>query len=602
MRRPRKLRELLTKVLRPALLLSALLSAANSYFSVSVAKSVNSVDDVVNLPSTRHHVTSRTNDDHLDVNVAVVVPFSRCQALFRLEETFEYWHKHPPCVGSHSPDTRLSLILYYSKDFDVDFSVKRKVEALTQQMPTAVRRCFDGMHFISAHLSSHEDTYPFGPCHQFYEAFPRLRSMRFTHWLLYEPDVIPLQGGWGDTLLNLANLNVKCRSWWQLGSWPMYRNKVDQFNVNNISGRDLHLNGNAVYCLLSAQFDEYRSLVQMKYPPKGCAGPAEFTELGGYDHALYRFRLLPENREYMEDKFDRFINDDFIMNFGESGYDVSNVLRKHPSTMLVHGKYAFAKPDMRQHLDQKYATHNISAILEKIYMSELQRKPSPSELQFFTRAFQRIHDDEDRMQCVLRTITCYCNRGNHKSLLSLCDGQVQRVFGRRSKAIITGLFIRFAQRMPGPEAIPYAQMMNSGADSCSSILEKLCRLPIFFCSETDHLIFPSTPWDNFYDELVYFVRRSIVTLVRSRLERFVERIKSLFRAERNCHSSGKIFSTTPANLVMESSYLAVCKNAFYNQTADMLSCIWKTNTLHIRRPYACAEDINVNQLSRQLDC
>ena len=609
MRVSRKLRTALRKTIPLVLLLSALLSAVNAYLSVSFSAplSMNTHEVVEYFASSTHLTNSKTQVTRLNVDVAVVVPFHRCQALSRLRETFEFWHKHPPCLESHAPDIHLSLILYFSEDLDVDPTIKRKVLSLIQRLPADVYRCFDGIHFISARLSPTENIYPLGPCHQFYRAFPLLRNMGFSHWMLYEPDVIPLQIGWGDALVNLSSRNINCRSWWQLGSWPMYRNKVDRLIVDNNTGRDLHLNGNAIYCLLSPQFDEYRARVQMKYPPNGCAGPSEFSELGGYDHALYRFRLLPENREYMQDKLDRFVSDEFIINFGESGYDATDILRKHPSTMLVHGKYPFVHPAMKLHLDQKYATYNLTTSLEYIYLSVLQRKPTRSELHFFTRAFQQLQGDEIVMQCVLTAIISHCDRDNQESLLSSCGGQVRRVFEHRSKAILTGLFIRLGQRMPGPEAATYVKLIYTGSESCLSIVEKLCRLPAFFCPNIVLLdLSPHKTLYRLYDELEFSFRKEFVKVLIKRwnktLQVFARLAMLLNGEERSCYLRGREFSATPVNYVMESSYLTVCRNASYDQKADMLSCTWENNTLFMSSPYECAEDINVNHLSRQLDC
>ena len=592
----------LRKTLPPALLLLALLSAGNVFVYTSGPESVSKFEAVADFGSSTQ--SSKTQDIRLDVNVAVVIPFHRCQARSQLHKTFEFWHQNPPCMNGPAPNVHLSLVFYYSEDLDVEPSIKRKVRALMWGLPKHTRRCFDDVHFLSARLSPMENIYPFGPCHQFYNAFLLLRNMRFSHWLLYEPDVVPIQAGWGDALLNLSSQNVNCTSWWQLGSWPMYKNKVDKLIVNNVSGKDLHLNGNAVYCLLSPEFDDYRYRVQITYPPNGCAGPKEFTELGGYDHALYRYRLLPEN--HLADKFYLFVNDEFIMNFGESSYDVSDVLRKHPSTMLVHGKYPFLEADMKLHLDQKYATHNLTTALENIYISQFNRKPSRSELHFFTRAFQHIHGQESTIRCVLREITSYCDRRNHNLLLSSCGGQVHRVFELHSKAVLTGLFIRLGQRMPGPEAKTYVKY--AGAQSCSSVTEKLCRLTLFSCPEKEflHLASKQTSLYPLYDELAYFIRAGIVTALervkRSLLLARVAMSSIRYRAERNCYSIGKTFSTAPLNYVMESSYLGVCKNASYDAMADVLSCTWKNNTLTMPRPYECADDINVNQLSMMLDC
>ena len=101
----------------------------------------------------------------------------------------------------------------------------------------------------------------------------------------------------------------------------MYRNVVDFLQIENSAAVDMHINGNAIYCLVSDDFDLYRAKVIKRFPPMGCNGHADYGQLGGFDHAMYRFRLLRESREYMKGKFSKFRIDDFIMNFGESKYD-----------------------------------------------------------------------------------------------------------------------------------------------------------------------------------------------------------------------------------------------------------------------------------------
>jgi hypothetical protein len=64
---------------------------------------------------------------------------------------------------------------------------------------------------------------------------------------------------------------------------------------------DLHINGNALYCLHSPGFRSYREAVHRFYPKEtppakvasGCATGGVFE--GGYDHALYRYRTVKEN-------------------------------------------------------------------------------------------------------------------------------------------------------------------------------------------------------------------------------------------------------------------------------------------------------------------
>jgi hypothetical protein len=71
----------------------------------------------------------------------------------------------------------------------------------------------------------------------------------------------------------------------------------------------------------------------------GC-GTHEICE-GGYDHALYRFRMRPENYEYTRLILHRFEYTDFMQNRGEGYYLPSDVVKQDAMTYFVHSKAIF---------------------------------------------------------------------------------------------------------------------------------------------------------------------------------------------------------------------------------------------------------------------
>lgn len=531
----------------------------------------------------------------------VVLPFVHCQAFDRLPLTVASWETNPPC-SRHSAGVH--LIFYYSEDLDKCIRLKKQLLALVNGMSRRVRECFSGVQILSARLPLDQNTYPTGPCIQFYNSFRVLKSLGFTHWLQYEPDVIAVQSGWAERLVELTEQNSDCKLWWQHGSWPMYRNKVDNIHMPNTSSKDLHLNGNAIYCLVSPDFDEYRSKVASTFPPHGCTGPKAFTELRGYDHAMYQFRNLPENREYVRDKNSMFWNGGFIMNFGEAGYVVDELLAKHPSAMLVHGKYPFVSEPTRRHLDQKYITYNVTTKLNSLFQTTFRRYPVHSELHFFSRAFQAFHDDDDAMHCVLAATRSSCEiRSSSLPFLSMCGGLLYQTFDDPFKMMITGLYLRFAGVMPGPEAVSVLNLMRERKVSCHSVAQKIsctgCQIPL-----DDIITLQKRPTRH---SMYYVVKKWV--LLRKRLYQVLassyrtKGLRTFFkRADETCQKADVVYSLVPINHVLESSYLSVCSGAHYVKENDELRCMWKGRTLTLPQPYRCAEDINVNRLSMQLDC
>ena len=153
----------------------------------------------------------------------------------------------------------------------------------------------------------------------------------------------------------------------------------------------------------------------------------------------------------MKGKLIKFQARDFMLNFGEAAYERETILRERPNAMLAHGKYPFLDPEVQAHLDQKYVTHDVSPELKSLFLSLLDRSPSLSELHFFSRAFQEFHDNKDIMFCVLYTTVQFCQESMKESFGSICEGRLRQVFGRPSKARVTGLYMRLAAKMPGPK-------------------------------------------------------------------------------------------------------------------------------------------------------
>jgi hypothetical protein len=285
--------------------------------------------------------------------VAVVMPVVPCQLHQRLTANLRSWQLTPPCDPAKLHHLRefgtLSLVFYFNGNLadrapasagaDAGQSVHDMLSALWNSLGPH-RACFDGgVHYVSANLTEHEDKYPVGTCLQFHRAFPLLRNLGFDHWLLMEPDVLPIRPSWGVRIAELAAGNRHCRSFWQAGSVPVF--KDESYDVLHLKDKahykaDTHLNGNALYCLADAAFDDFFAHVQ-RVSRHGFCGEMQY----GYDFAMWKFRNHHANRRYMNFRFSKFVVSDFIANFGDEPYDAEQLRREHSGLVLVHGKSVF---------------------------------------------------------------------------------------------------------------------------------------------------------------------------------------------------------------------------------------------------------------------
>jgi len=402
--------------------------------------------------------------------------------------------------------------------------------------------------------------------------------MGCDHWLLYEPDVLPIRPGWGTRLLELARQNQDCRNWWQLGSTPNNHNEVDQLEVEGTKGIDLHLNGNAIYCVKSSAFDEYRNLVSKTYPARGCYVTNIDDELAGYDHALYRFRMRLENREYMQGKFWKFKDDAFIRNFGDTSFDAEEFRAVSPQTMLVHSKYFYAGKETQRLLDQKYLPHDAKPDIERIYISALGRSPAASETDFFSRVFQPFYDDFEVMSCLFaKTISlCKTQPVDIRDVMSeSCKdrGKLSDMFSSLVEATLTGQYITTIAAIPGPEASEL--MCQSNEARKQSIMEGLCGIKM----------------------LADFRKKAPSKTLSSSSAGSV--LAYVQPAVKPCTVSES--SLLSYNRVLMGSYRLVCDFVKYDYASDSLSCqIGKSNS-KLQHPYRCAADISVN-LKKKLAC
>jgi hypothetical protein len=295
------------------------------------------------------------------VHLAIVRPFST-KHVDLLERRTQDWIQMPhaiPCLRSRDDEQNLmtadvDLIFVYSasesehRAHDEGFRARLLGAAQPLLQNASQVSCFRQIHFWGHVIDMREsDVHPDVTCDMFYSIMERLAEINdtkygpYTHFMLMEPDVQPVQAGWlSEGIQDLAHIAAVDGTW-----------VIGSISHNPMDYRDYHMNGNALYALKDKAFRvEYlRNRVQRRYRRNarvpfadGCSG----TAYGGYDVSLTGYLYdLPMNRDewrYVTQVFHRFRATDRILNMGNApdwrpwrtDYGIGC------RSMLVHGKSA----------------------------------------------------------------------------------------------------------------------------------------------------------------------------------------------------------------------------------------------------------------------
>ena len=289
--------------------------------------------------------------------LAVVIPFIGVQTWKLLHSWTKTWTRYPACSalrsGLRAPFSA-TLFLYFDQALEggqgeadgfYNSSLLRDTLLNTwNALPHS--HCFSGgVQLID--MRRGDLNHIEGSCVMFYDLFQTLEAQHFQHFMWMEPDVLPVQRNWLERMTEEVADNAQCQRWWIKGSNPRCASWYGRIRDR----RDYHFNGNALYCLGSDRFADFRQRVIDYYPggtaaesPKagGCATGAEY-ELG-MDHAMYQYRLRPNTFEYSKSIMAKFVYADFMQNHCQEPYTPEQVARAEPSTFLVHSGTSFRHP------------------------------------------------------------------------------------------------------------------------------------------------------------------------------------------------------------------------------------------------------------------
>ena len=285
--------------------------------------------------------------------LAFVVPFVEFQTTKLRITLRKHWAVHAPCSSTgNKQQQQLDADLILVTPLELSQSSKEEIRATFRMLAPQTTGCFangkeDGSELKFVHTGSveKEDTFSHleGAANSFYTLFPLLEQ-NYNVFFIAEPDVVPVQDNWLEALVE-ASTSVNCEDdgLWQLGSAPL---DIDVDVGSQRKRVDFHLNGNALYALGCSLYEDYKCRVQTFYAPKGeCSlvgGCSTYrTHEGGYDHAMYRFRMHPDNYEYSRNILHHFAYTKIIQNRGEGAYDALQLVEESPSTFLVHSKSVF---------------------------------------------------------------------------------------------------------------------------------------------------------------------------------------------------------------------------------------------------------------------
>ena len=349
------------------------------------------------------------------VQVALVVPFVEFQINKVANLLTERWAAYPPCLPD-SPRQSADLVFFTEHRLSEDF--QRRIRTYYAELGTHKTGCFrtDEPIFLSLTEVDSKLSHLEGAAYSFFSLF-QLLERSYKTFALAEPDVTPVQTGFVPALVRKSfTVNCDAEGFWQLGSPPLAKD-VDAGMLQERV--DFHMNGNAIYVLGCPDFEDYKCRAQTFYVPKdecknvaGCSTHEAYE--GGYDHALYRFRMHPDNYEYSRLVLHKFAYSDFMQNRGEGVYDPVAVVEHSPSTYFVHSKSIFQ--------------NQAATILKEVSVSVIKRDPC---------------NRDSATEKVLEKIYAYLRSGEYSkadAIRHLCAASKYKMFGPQPSSRICDLY------------------------------------------------------------------------------------------------------------------------------------------------------------------
>jgi hypothetical protein len=349
------------------------------------------------------------------IQVALVIPCVDFQINIVASLLTERWAAYPPCLADSSQQ---SADLIFVTEHQLSEVHQRRIRDYYAELGVQKVGCFRTNEpiFLSLPQVNSRRSRLEAAAHTFFSLFPLLER-NYKSFALWEPDVAPVQAGFIPALVRKSS-TVNCGEdgSWQLGSPPL----DTDVDAGMLQKRvDFHMSGNAIYALGCPDFEDYKCRAQTFYVPKdecmdvaGCSTYEAHEE--GYDHALYRFRMHPDNYEYSRLVLHKFAYSKFIQTLGEEVYDPVAVVEQSPMTYFVRAKTMFQK--------------EAATITKQVSMGVLKRDPC-----------HRGSATEKVLEKVYR----YLRSGEYSkadAIRHLCTASKNNMFGSRPSSRICNLY------------------------------------------------------------------------------------------------------------------------------------------------------------------
>ena len=303
--------------------------------------------------------------------LGLVLPFIDAQVETRLLPSLLRWTEEGshPCAAARADRLPVDVFFFHP---ETTSEGEARIRRAWEELQPHVRDCIGGgMELLFADLPPQlARNHPAGPCSQFYALFEKLRG-RARYFFVMEPDAIPVRSGWLEALYREAaevpgGSDRGC-NFWIKGSPPL----CDGTYGAIFQRRDMHINGNALYCIDDGILD-YFERVKRFYPAESAADvhvPGCATGNGGesgHDHCIFQFLQDPRNSAYARRVLHNFRYTDAVLNLCEESYDEEELREAHPRTVIVHSKAPYFTSEER--------------VVRDVYWRTVRRFPGKEEM------------------------------------------------------------------------------------------------------------------------------------------------------------------------------------------------------------------------------
>lgn len=284
----------------------------------------------------RDRYTAKQKYAHLS---HLVIPFAKKQ-LGRVLERIDEWNDTvPPCSKEWQKQrSRPALTLYLdcSRSIGLEEKVRKALSKSTLE-------CFREVTFAYAKLRAHESGYLDGSLKMFELMLDHKIGMKSPSYIFYmEPDCIPIRPGWLEAVERAVRFPNP--HFWVRGS--LFTGEPSAILMNDLENL-LHINGNAWYNLGDPDF-AWWYFNQVK-PFFRVYGQSLAFDLDTFAYLLQRDNWIRDrgkdlkagsgtkrvlhNRHYAH----FFQYSRTIRNMWRTTYNITEVMKEHPETYLLHG-------------------------------------------------------------------------------------------------------------------------------------------------------------------------------------------------------------------------------------------------------------------------